>query len=389
VNRLIDAPFVNALKLRASYGVTGALPPSSYLSLERLTTQGTYYAGGGLYYFVYRGVVNPNPDLKWERKIETDIGLDFALFDNRLTGSLDYFSRKTRDLIFNVTVPSPPALYNNTWKNIGELSNKGFEAQVTYDVVAGSDFSWTTGITYSSYNIELTKLDSSLKGSYVGATNLGTPGQEATQLTRAVEGQRIGILYGYKYVGVDASGKYLFDDGTGKGVTADKNPPRMVIGNGLPDFEFGFTNTFRYKNFDFNFFLRGSIGHQLINTFRAFYENPNVASSYNVVNSKYFDPKVNDAQIYSSYHVEKASFAKLDNATLGYNVKVPKKGMLGEFRSVRIYLTGQNLFTITDYTGVDPEVRYVDTDNVLAPGIDRRETWVYTRAFTFGINLGF
>jgi TonB-dependent starch-binding outer membrane protein SusC len=389
LHRLINVPDINTLKLRGSYGVTGALPPNAYLSLERLTTNGTYYAGNGLYAQVYQGTANPNPDLKWEKKLETDIGLDFALFNNRLTGSIDYFNRKTRDLIFNVTVPSPPALYNNTWKNIGELSNKGFELQLTYDVISKSDFTWTTGVTYSSFDIVLSKLDSSLKGSYVGATNLGTPGQEATQLTRAVEGQPIGILYGYRYVGVDAAGKYLFDDGTGKGVNASANPPRMVIGNGLPDFEFGWSNTFRYKNFDFNFFLRGSIGHQLINTFRAFYENPNIASSYNVVNSKYFDPAVTDAQIYSSYHVEKASFAKLDNATLGYNLKAPSKGLWKEFRSIRIYITGQNLFTITDYTGVDPEVRYVDTDNVLAPGIDRRETWVYTRSFTLGVNLGF
>jgi iron complex outermembrane receptor protein len=124
----------------------------------------------------------------------------------------------------------------------------------------------------------------------------------------------------------------------------------------------------------------------LINTFRAFYENPNIATSYNVVNTKYFNPNLNDAQIYSSYDVEKASFVKLDNATIGYTV-IPSK--TSGFRSIRIYLTGQNLFTITNYTGVDPEVRYQDGSNVLAPGIDRRETWVYTRAFTLGINVGF
>ena len=124
-----------------------------------------------------------------------------------------------------------------------------------------------------------------------------------------------------------------------------------------------------------------------INTFREFYENPQIASSYNVVNTKYFNPSLNDAQIYSSYDVEKATFAKLDNATLGYALAVKKGSMI---RSFRVYLTGQNLFTITNYTGVDPEVRYQDVDgNVLAPGIDRRETWVYTRSFTFGVNLGF
>lgn len=392
INRLTNIPSVNTLKFRASFGVTGALPPNPYLSLDRLSSNGTYYAGNGVYAQAYAGFVNSNPDLKWEKKVETDFGIDFAAFDNRLSGTIDYFIRKTTDLIFNVTVPSPPALFNNTWKNIGELSNKGLEFAINYDVIKSnsSSFGWTAGVNFSSYDIVLTKLDESLKGSYVGATNLGTPGQEATQLTRAVEGEPIGILYGYKYMGLDANGKYLFADKDGKPVLQGANPERQIIGNGLPNFEFGVTNTFHYKNFDLNFFLRGSIGHQLINTFRAFYENPNVATSYNIVNTKYFDPKITDAQIYSSLHVEKASFAKLDNATLGYTWPISKGSKFGSVvRSLRAYLNAQNLFVITDYTGVDPEVRYTDGGNVLAPGIDRRETWVRTRAFTFGVNVGF
>lgn len=393
IQRLVNIPMVNTLKLRASFGVTGALPPNPYLSFDRLRTVSRYYTGNDVYNFAYGGFVNSNPDLKWEKKVETDIGLDFVAFNNRLTGSFDYFNRKTTDLIFNVTVPSPPALFTNTWKNIGELSNHGVELTLAYDVLKPASvtaFSWNTGVNFSTYKIELTKLDESLKGSYVGATNLGTPGQEATQLTRAVEGEPIGLLYGYKYMGIDANGKYLFADKDGKPVLADNGPVRGYIGNGLPKFEFGWTNTFRYNNFDLNFFLRGSIGHDLINTFRAFYENPNVATSYNIVNTKYFNKDITDAQIYSSLHVEKASFVKLDNATLGYTWPISKASRFGQVvRSFRAYLTGQNLFVITDYTGVDPEVRYQDGGNVLAPGIDRRETWVRTRAFTLGLNIGF
>ncbi len=392
IKRLVDIPSVNSLKLRGSFGITGALPPSPYLSLDRLSSNGTYYAGSGVYAQAYAGFVNSNPDLKWEKKVETNIGVDFSAFNNRLNGTIDYFVRKTTDLIFNVTVPSPPALFNNTWKNIGELSNKGIEFAINYDIVKskGSGFSWNTGVNFSTYDIVLTKLDESLKGSFVGATNLGTPGQEATQLTRAVEGKGIGILWGYKYMGLDANGKYLFADKDGKPVLQGANPERQIIGNGLPKFEFGWSNTFSYNNFDFNFFLRGSMGHQLINTFRAFYENPNVATSYNIVNTKYFDKKITDAQIYSSLHVEKASFVKLDNATLGYTWPISKASKFGSVvRSLRAYLNGQNLFVFSDYTGVDPEVRYQDGGNVLAPGIDRRETWVRTRAFTFGLNIGF
>jgi len=139
-----------------------------------------------------------------------------------------------------------------------------------------------------------------------------------------------------------------------------------------------------------NFFIRSSIGHDLVNTYRAFYENATVVSSYNAVKTKYFNPAIKDGQKFSSLHVERASFVKLDNATLGYNFKLAKTGAV---KSVRAYVNGQNLFFITKYTGVDPEVRYSDQStnppNALAPGVDRRETWVRTKSFTLGVNVGF
>lgn len=384
-SKIFDLNNINNLKLRASYGVTGALPPSSYLSLQTINTGGAPFYNAGAYIPTSNLDKNANPDLKWEKKGEFDIGIDFAVFNSRLTGTIDYYNRNTTDLMFNVIVPSPPALSPNSWLNIGTLKSTGFEVALSYDVLKGGNLEWTTGANFSTYKVTLDKLDPKLAGSYVGATNLGTPGQEATQITRAVEGQQIGLFWGWNYLGVDAAGKYILEDKNKDG-KIDAND-QGNIGNGLPDFDLGFTNTFRYKNWDLNFFLRGTFGHQLINTYRAFYENPNVASSYNVVYTKYFNPKITDGQIFSSLFVEKASFVKLDNATLGYNFNV--KGKMGMFRNIRAYLTGQNLFTITDYTGVDPEVRYSDGSNVLAPGVDRRETWVLARGFTLGLNLGF
>ncbi|MFI5139859.1 MAG: SusC/RagA family TonB-linked outer membrane protein [Sphingobacteriales bacterium] len=388
ISKLVEIPSVSNLKLRGSYGVTGALPPLPYLSLQRLAPNGSYYAGAGVYANTYSTYVNANPGLKWEKKAEADLGLDFTLLDGRLNGTFDYFNRKTTDLIFDVPVPSPPALNNNTWENIGDLTNSGVELALSYEAVKGKDFSWTPGGNISSYHVVLTTLNQSLQGTYVGATNLGTPGQEQTQLTRAVAGQAIGLLWGPKYEGVDANGKYLYSDGKG-GKVPFAQAADQVIGNGLPKFEFGITNAFKYKNFDFNFFLRSSIGHQMINTYRAFYENPNIATSYNIVNTKYYNPKVTDGAAYSSYDVENASFLKLDNATLGYTFQMGKTNKPGMISSLRAYISGQNLFTITNYTGVDPEVRYQDGSNILAPGVDRRETWVYTRSFTLGLNMGF
>jgi len=275
------------------------------------------------------------------------------------------------------------------YKNIGTLTSSGFELTVGYDIIKNKDFVWNARGNLSTYNTVLTSLDPTLAGSYVGATNLGTPGQESTQLTRAVQGQKIGQFWGLVYDGIDKDGKYKFKDLNGDGkVDLNSDADKTYIGNGLPKFEWGLSNTLKWKNWDFNIFLRGSVGHDIINTFRAFYENPNVATSYNVITTKYYNPAITDGQFYSSLFVEKGSFMKIDNASLGYNFQL---GQGSWVRSLRVYATGQNLLTLTDYTGVDPEVRYTDGNppNVLAPGVDRRETWVYTRTFTIGLNLGF
>ncbi len=306
------------------------------------------------------------------------------MFSGRLTGNFDYYNRTTSDLIFGVNVPVPPNLTSLQYTNIGTLKSKAFELQIAYDVIKTRDITWNSSVNFSTYSVKLQSLNKDLAGSYVGASNLGTPGQEQTQITRAVEGQDIGLLWGPIYRGLDKDDKFQYDDGRGGISTRDTF--KTVIGHGLPKFELGWSNTFKYKNFDLNFFFRGSFGHDLINTYRAFYENATVVKFYNVVKTKYYDPNLKDAQNFSSLFVEKGTFVKLDNATIGYNFKMPSTSA---FKSIRAYVTGQNLFTITNYTGVDPEVRYQDGSNILAPGIDRRETWVRTRTFSLGVNLNF
>ncbi len=386
ISRITDIAHVNSLKLRGSYGITGALPPNSYLSQFLYGPTGSSFLYNGGYIPSYAPTQNANPDLKWERKAEFDIGLDFVLFNNRLTGSMDYYKRKTSDLLFNATVPVPPNPTDRKWMNIGTLENKGFEFVLGYDVFKNNDFDWNTSLNFSTFNITLAELNKNLAGTVIGASNLGSPGQEQTQITRAVEGEKIGIIWGPIYKGLDPNGKFLFDDGTGKDVLSDGF--KTKIGNGLPKFELGFTNTFRYKNFDLNFFLRGSFGHDIVNTYRAFFENstPSNIASYNVVTTKYFNPALKSQPSFSSLFVEKGDFVKLDNATLGYTFNFNKDGII---KGLRAYINGQNLFIITDYTGVDPEVRYSYGGNVLAPGVDARDTWVYTRSYTFGVNLKF
>ncbi|RZK47356.1 MAG: SusC/RagA family TonB-linked outer membrane protein [Pedobacter sp.] len=386
LSRIANWSAVSSLKLRASYGVTGALPPSSYLSLFLYGPTANNFLYNGNYIPSYEPTQNSNPDLKWERKAEFDIGVDFSAFDNRLTGSIDYYSRNTNDLLFNATVPVPPFPTSSRWMNIGTLKNTGVEFLIGYDVVKGSTFEWNTSVNFSTFNIELSKLNKDLAGTVIGASNLGSPGQEATQITRAVEGEPIGIIWGAVYKGVDAAGKFIFADSTGK--DTDSDAYKTQIGHGLPKFELGFTNTFKYKNWDLNFFLRGSFGHDIVNTYRAFFENstPTVVASYNVVKTKYYNTALTTGQTFSSLYVERASFVKLDNATLGYNFNLKNTNAI---KSIRAFINAQNLFVITDYTGVDPEVRYTYGGNVLAPGVDARDTWVRTRALTFGVSVRF
>jgi iron complex outermembrane receptor protein len=385
---LNDMPVFNSLKLRASYGVTGALPPSSYLSQFLYGPTGSSFLYNGGYIPSYAPTQNANPDLKWERKGEFDIGLDFSLLNNRLFGSLDFYNRTTSDLLFNATVPVPPNPTDKKWMNIGTLESKGFEFVIGYDVFKDKTFNWNTSLNFSTFSVKLTELNKDLAGTVIGASNLGSPGQEQTQITRAVEGEKIGIIWGPVYMGLDQNGNFQFSDKDGKPVSSDGY--KTNIGNGLPKFELGWSNTFTFKNFDFNFFVRGSFGHDLVNTFRAFFENSTASNiaSYNVVTTKYFDPALKSQPTFSSLFVEKASFVKLDNATLGYNFNFKKEGIV---KGLRAYINGQNLVVITDYTGVDPEVRYAygNPPNVLAPGVDARDTWVYARTFTLGVNLKF
>lgn len=391
LSNLIDVPAIDNLKIRASYGVTGNNPASSGLSQLRLGPVGFFYNNGG-FSPSYGPVSNPNPNLRWERKAEFNIGADFSMLGDRLTGSADFFQQVTTDLIYPVNVPVPPNFVGTTDLNIGQLNSSGLELVANYAAVTGEDFSWTTGIngTYFLENrlVSLSDEDAGLDfGGRRLISNLGAPGQNGISLIEVKEGENIGRIWGRVYDGLSEDGKWQYQDLNDDGVINEAD--ETVIGQGLPNFQVGWNNTFTYRNWDLNFFLRGSVGHDLVNTFRAFYEAPGVATSYNVVNTEYFDPTLDDAPRFNSYHVEDADFLRLDNATLGYNVQLSEGVLLSR---LRLYVSAQNLFTITNYTGVDPEVRLVDAangDDPLAPGIDRRNTWFTTRGYTFGVNLSF
>ena len=398
ITKLTNLNNVDNLKLRVGYGVTGNLPGQSFLGYSIFSPGAQFYYNGE---FVpsYGPTTNANPDLKWETKGEINVGLDYSMFNSKIHGSLDVFQRKTSDLILFTRVPVPPNLAPNTWKNSAGFTTTGVEFALNYNLINKANFSYVPTLIFTSYRTNLDTYLENTPRQFI--TNLGAPGQNILDagvgLHLLEEGKPIGQIVAPKWDGtsVDANGRPVFLDTNGdeKYVEVDD---WVVVGNGLPDFELSLNNAFKFGKFDANLFFRGAFGHSLVHENRAFYETNPAILSGNVIRTDLYNPVVKVAS-YNETHVEKADFVRLDNATVGYNITTKGK----YFSSARIYVAGQNLFTITGYTGVDPDVRLGDpgsqdnggrvstTLNPLAPGVDRRSSYYTTRTLTFGVNLGF
>uniref|UniRef100_UPI004047AEAA SusC/RagA family TonB-linked outer membrane protein n=2 Tax=Algoriphagus sp. TaxID=1872435 RepID=UPI004047AEAA len=397
IANLVDITGVNALKVRASYGRTGTQPGESYISLLRYGRQGNFFYNGS---FVpsYGPVSNNNPDLSWETKDEVNVGLDFVAFNNKLSGTIDYFTRVTSGMILPINVPVPPNLFPTTLLNIGEVENSGLEVLLNYNAIDKSDFKWNVGVNFSTLATNLRSLSAGdlSFGAVNYRSNFGSPGQNLTQLIRVQENGPLGQIWGPIQTGVDENGAPIMKVINGTAKDANGNPvycncddDRAQLGTAYPTINFGINNSFNYKNWDLNFFFRGSLGHSLINSYRGFYENTEstTVQNWNIVKTKYFDPNIKKAE-YNSSHVEKADFMILDNATIGYNFNVKQGKSVGK---IRTFLSVQTPFMFTGYTGVDPSVRYQDPENgdPLAPGIERRATYFTTTITTLGLNLSF
>lgn len=384
--RYMDFDQISQLKVRLGYGVTGALPSANGLSQNLFNYS---FAGGGTVSRARDG----NEDLKWEEKTEINLGVDYGLLDDRITGSIDVYTRDIDDFIIEVAVPTDQFPSGSQVQNAGSLQTQGLEILVNYDAYRSSNFQWDTGIVFDTYRTELKEYitDQQMRA------NLGSPGQNSTNLIRVKEGEEIGQIWGPVFDGVDANGAPIFKDLngdgeviSGQGDALNENADFKVLGNGIPDFSLGWTNNMNYKNWNLNFLIRGVFGHSLVNTFRAFYEpiDPGAINSYNrVITSKAVDG-LKFSQ-FSSLYVEKADFVKLDNITLAYNFDVNSFDFLTRLSA---YATVENAFTITNYTGIDPEPVLLDRasgNDVLSPGIDRRTNYFSSRTFSIGINVGF
>lgn len=388
LTNLVSIPGVDQLKLRGSWGQTGNQPGESYLSLRRFGPQGSFFFDGA-YIPSFGPQSNPNPDLKWEVKNEIDFGFDFTVLDGKLSGTFDWYQRNTTDLLFLIDVPVPPNFFSQTWSNVGEMQNTGFEFAFDYAAYDDGKFSYKTGFNFATFSTEIVQLD--VPELFIA--NMGSPGQNDTRLARVAEGEDLGQIWLPRQIGINEDGTPEFADLSGDGVyDPNDRADAYEAGNGLPDFTIGWNNSFTYGNWDLNFFLRGAFGHDLLNSYRGFYENfeGTTVNNYNVVKGPELTTELTRATV-SDSHVESASFLRMDNATIGYTVPVSEDSGI---RRLRIFASIQNAFTITDYSGIDPEVRYEDLDdpdnpNALAPGIERRNTYFTTRTFSFGVNFGF
>ncbi len=413
----VSSPNVNTLKLRVGYGVTGNIPGESLLSKLVYEGQDFYPIEGNPRSFLQ--AVGPgrsaNAGLRFEKKGELNAGLDFAFLDYKLTGTFDYFRRRTTDLLFPVAVApggtSPngdPFLTNSIEANLDDVAfeNTGVEFTVAYDVVSNETFSWTPRVVISTVKTIFDSVDTDnpvftffpggAGEQYQFETSPGAPGQNnaPTQVLRA--GEEIGQIYTYEFQDISESGDYVFVDQNNDGTiefTSGASPDKIVVGSGLPDWTLGFQNEFRFGNFDASLFFRGVFGHSLQNLNRNFYENVSPSrGTDNVVITELFDERLRPDELrFNSLYVEKADFLTLDNASVGYTIPLSEGSAIS---SLRVALSGQRLFYITGYTGVDPEVRYADNvdpfnPNILAPGIDRRNSYFRTRSFNLAVSVSF
>ena len=374
-----------SLKPRISYGVTGRSDFNAYQSIATYSTRGAYLINNQ-WINGYAPSLNANPDLAWEKSVAFNVGIDFVALNSRLRGSVEYFDRRSQDLLYNYTAPQPPFIYNTILVNVGTTKNTGVEVSLDYDVLAKKDFKWTTGINWSMGQTKLTKLSSdAYQMAYLDLYQKPGPGT-SEYFFRVEEGGEIGQFYGYEHAGIDENGLLLIYDNSGNAVPAAQADPsyKRNIGNGAPKHFLSWSNSLKYKNWDLSMLFRSALGYKIFNM-RKYGMGLKGAGTDNVLRTaytKYADVN-SSGGIISSYFLENGDYFKLDNVTLGYTYS-PKSRQLVE--SLRVYLTAKNVFTLTGYEGNDPSIV---TSTGITPGIDSNSAYPQATQVSLGVTLRF
>ncbi len=378
-----DISWINELKLRAGYGVTGTEPSSSYQYIALYDFNNSYmsYVDGNW----VSGIVpanNPNDDLKWEEKHEANVGLDFGFLGNRLTGSLDAYYRYTKDLLYTYTVPMPPNIASSMLANVGAISNKGIELSLNGVLVQKKDLVWTVGGNVSFNSNRLVKLSNDTYT--LEYLNLGWLDHVQTYSHRLEEGWAIGNFYGWETVGLKSNGTAWRIKGAENSTAGEDQ--KTILGNGMPKMFAALNTNLHWKQLDVAVSFHGAFLYQILNQYRMKYETLAWLSSVNVPKSAF--EKVGDyynfaPSTYCDRYIEQGDYWKLDNVTVGYTFTFPKVKFID---SIRVYFAGQNLLTLTGYSGLDPEA--VDITG-LTPGVDAYSKYPTLRSFTFGVDFKF
>ena len=375
--RITQEPFmksvtwVDELKLRAGFGMTGNQDFDNYKSILRVEPVGYFYYDGK-WSNAYAPSSNANPDLQWEKKSEWNVGLDFSLLNGRLGGTLDYYYRLTTNLLYNYKVPVPPYDYEKLFTNVGSISNSGVELTLFGDPIKTKDFTWSTSVVFSMNKNKLISFtNEEFQGQEYRIGWLNTP--LGANCQRLIEGESIGTFYGPVFTKFSG-------DGNQKLKYVDQNEWQN-LGSAYPLFTLGWSNSVSYGPFSLSATLRGAFGGKAFNQLRALYENITEFGKKNVLASWLDYTEYTGKVVYSDRALEDATYVKLDNVTLSYDLPWKNKYV----KSARVYLTGQNLLCITGYTGVDPEVQL----SGLTPGIEGTSYYPRTRMFTLGATIKF
>ena len=386
---LSNVSWIDDMKLRVGYGVVGnssALTP--YQNIALYGSSNRYYDGSNPAYQYpssYSYKQNANPDLQWEERHGRNIGVDFSLFNSRLTGDINYYNDKTQHMLYQYSVPTPPFFLNTIFANVGSLSNKGLEVALTGEILRGSGLNWTANGQITFTKTKVLNLSGTFQGYTLASDQINTGlatgrGLSSTAITYLKPGYAPNVYYLPHYTGVDANGNEEFD---GKTLAQNANPQRYYY-DPNPKFNYGINNTFSYQNWSLSFFLRGVYGQKVFNNQLLDNETITRLPSNNTTKTALTNGIKDGLQV-SDRWLEGASYLRMDNASLGYTFKNVKG-----FSNLRVYVAGNNLFVITKYRGLDPEVLGYNnvTSEPYANYIDVN-TYPKVRSFVVGTNITF
>jgi TonB-linked SusC/RagA family outer membrane protein len=378
-----NADFVSDLKLRGGYGITGNQSFAPGVA-TRMYQSDTWWLVDNQWIYTYGSAHNQNKNLQWEEKKELNIGVDFGFFDNKLTGKFDIYDRTVDKMIYDISVSVPPAVHDKTTMNVGTMSNKGWETELNYNAVNTNNWNYSTTLRISHNKSTLESLwGSQTYWDRVGFPAPGSPGNAV----RLFPGQEIGKFYVWQFAGFTEEGNWMLYDKDGNAFDVTKqtktNDDKAFVGNAIPKVQMSWNNTVRYKNWEVDAFFTSWLGHDIYNTIDMYYGLPNVKEQNVLAHAFEKNENVTGEKELCDYWIEDGDFLKLKALTVRYRFDTSAISFL---QNANVYVTGRDLFTITSYSGMDPESNI----NGLDPGFEwHNNIYPRTRTWTLGVQLTF